>query len=66
MKIKALAEGYMEQYNNIMNRIKGLEPLLCIYSGEELSVLKRKINVYYSLAMECKKTAILLSEYKEG
>ena len=51
------------QHKILQNKIKGLKPLLCIYSGEDLLLLRKRISVYYDMACECKRISALLSRY---
>ena len=63
MTIDELAREYEEQHKILQNKIKGLRPLLCIYSGEDLLLLRKRISVYYDMACECKRISALLSRY---
>ncbi len=50
MTIDELAREYEGQHKILQNKIKGLKPLLCIYSGEDLLLLRKRISVYYDMA----------------
>lgn len=63
MTIDELAREYEEQQKILQNKIKGLKPLLCIYTGEDLLLLRKRISVYYDMACECKRISALLSRY---
>lgn len=63
MTINELAQEYEHQYNIINSKMQAMRPLLCIYRGEDLLVLRRKIKIYYDMACECKRTASLLNGY---
>lgn len=65
MTIDELAREYEGQYKIICAKMDGLRPLLCIYSGEDLLLLRRKIKIYYDMACECKRISSLLSCYYE-
>lgn len=64
-KIEKLADEYSQQYNILCAKMDALKPLLCIYRGEDLYLLRKRIKVYYDMACECKRTASLLSGYYE-
>lgn len=63
MTIDELAREYEGQYRVICAKMDGLRPLLTIYSGEDLLLLRRKLKVYYDMACECKRVSSLLSHY---
>lgn len=63
MNIVELAREYEGQYNVLCAKLDGLKPLLCVYHGQDLMLLRRKMKIYYDMACECKNTFILLSEY---
>ncbi|MGN1201712.1 MAG: hypothetical protein ACI4RF_00340 [Eubacterium sp.] len=63
MTIEELAREYEGQYKILCAKMEGLKPLLCVYSGEDLLLLRRKIKIYYDMACECKRVASLLSGY---
>lgn len=63
MTIDELAQEYEKQYNVLRARILALKPLLCIYSGNDLVLLRRRIKIYNDMADECKITASMLSVY---
>ena len=65
MTIDELAREYEGQYKALCARLDGLEPLLAIYRGTELFLLRRKMKIYYDMACECKRTYHLLSRYYE-
>lgn len=65
MTIDELAREYEEQHKILQSKIKGLKPLLCIYSGEDLLLLRKRISVYYDMACECRRISALLSRYYE-
>lgn len=63
MTIDELAREYEAQYKTISAKMDGLKPLLYIYSGKELLLLRRKLKIYYDMACECKRVGALLSCY---
>lgn len=63
MNIDELACKYEQQYNRLNAKMDGLRPLLCVYSGNELLMLRRKIALYYDMACECKRISAILSCY---
>ncbi len=63
MTIIELAREYEEQYGRLCAKMDGLKPLLCVYTGEDLMLLRRKIKVYYDMACECRRISALLSCY---
>ncbi len=65
MTIDELAREYEGQYKVICAKMDGLKPLLCVYSGEDLLLLRRRIKIYYDMACECKRISSLLSRYYE-
>lgn len=65
MKIDELANEYNQQYNILVAKMDALKPLLCVYSGEDLYILRKRIKIYYDMACECRRTASLLSGYYE-
>ena len=50
MDITQLAEEYENQYRVLNAKIQGLRPLLCVYRGEDLVLLRKKIKIYYDMA----------------
>lgn len=66
MTVTQLAEEYNNQYRILNAKITGLRPLLCVYKGEDLVRLRRKIKIYYDMASQCKVIATMLSEYYTG
>lgn len=65
MTLDELAQQYEQQYKAVCAKIDGLRPLLCVYRGEDLVLLRRKIKIYYDMACECKNTASMLFGYYE-
>ena len=65
MSIEELAREYEKQYRVLVAKMDALRPLLCVYTGKELYLLRKRIKVYYDMACECKNTASLLSAYYE-
>lgn len=63
MTIDNLAHEYEKQYNVLRTKILALKPLLCIYSGQDLLLLRKRIKIYEDMACECKITASMLSDY---
>lgn len=63
MTVEELAREYEAQYNTLVAKVDGLSPLLNVYRGKELYLLRRKIRIYYDMACECKQTALLLGGY---
>ncbi len=65
MTIDELACEYEQQYNVLNAKMDALKPLLCIYRGQDLYLLRKRIRVYYDMACECKRTALMLRGYYE-
>lgn len=66
MNIQYLAYEYKKQYEILSAKLDGLRPLLYIYSGAELDLLIRKMNIYYNMACHCQRVYYLLStDYEE-
>ena len=65
MSIDELAREYERQYNVLVAKMDALRPLLCVYQGKELYLLRKRLRIYYDMACECKNTASLLSSYYE-
>ena len=65
MNIDKLADEYEKQYNVLCAKVDGLKPLLSVYRGEDLHLLRRKIKIYYDRACECRKVYFMLSRYYE-
>ena len=63
MTINELAHEYEQQYKVLSARLDAMKPLLCVYRGEDLVSLRRKIKIYYDMACECKRISSLLSRY---
>ena len=63
MNIDELAREYEGQYRVLCAKLDGLKPLLCVYRGNDLVLLRRKMKIYYDMACECKRTASLLFGY---
>ncbi len=63
MTIEKLAEEYMNQYKILSAKIDGLRPLLYVYTGEDLYLLRKRLKIYYDMAFECKRTAEILTSY---
>ncbi len=66
MKVTELANEYEHQYEVLNSKIEGLRPLLYVYKGEDLYLLRRKIKTYYDMACQCKIISRTLSRYYEG
>lgn len=66
MTINELAQEYDNQYKLLCAKLDGLKPLLCVYRGTDLLLLRKKMKIYYDMACECKNTALLLGCYYEG
>lgn len=65
MTIDELAQEYEQQYKILKAKTDGLKPLLNVYRGEDLMLLRRRIKIYYDMACECKRIYALLSRYYE-
>ena len=65
MTIDELAREYEAQYNVLSAKMDAIKPLLCVYSGKELYILRRKLRIYYDMACECRRKASLLRGYYE-
>lgn len=63
MTIDKLAEEYKNQYKILNAKIEGLRPLLYIYTGEDLFLLRRRIKIYYDMACECRRISNMLTHY---
>lgn len=63
MTIEDLSIEYQKQYDILNAKMDGLQPLLSVYTGENLYLLRRKIKIYYDMACECKRISALLSHY---
>lgn len=63
MTINDLAGEYERQYDILNSKMDGLKPLLNIYTGEDLYLLRRKIKTYYDMACECKCISAMLTHY---
>lgn len=63
MTIDELANEYGQQYKTLVAKMDGLKPLLCVYRGEDLLLLRKRIKVYYDMACECRRISALLSCY---
>ncbi len=65
MTIEELANEYRQQYNVLNTKMDALKPLLCVYTGQDLYLLRKRIKIYYDMACECRRTASLLDGYYE-
>ena len=65
MNIDELSGEYEKQYEILSHKIDALSPLLYVYTGENLVLLRKKIKIYYDMACECKRISSLLSRYYE-
>ncbi len=63
MNIIQLAQEYEKQYNILNAKMDGLKPLLCIYTGQDLYLLRRRLKEYYNMACECKRISTILNHY---
>ena len=63
ISINELADEYENHYKLLCTQIEGLRPLLCVYKGEDLYLLRRKIKTYYDMASQCKIIAVMLADY---
>ena len=63
ISINELADEYENQYKLLCTKTEGLRPLLCVYKGEDLYLLRRKIKTYYDMASQCKTIAVMLADY---
>ena len=45
MTINELAHEYEQQYKVLSARLDAMKPLLCVYRGEDLVTLRRKIKI---------------------
>ncbi|MCI9112014.1 MAG: hypothetical protein HFJ99_05580 [Eubacterium sp.] len=63
MTINRLAQEYKQQYEALSAKIDGLRPLLYVYTGEDLYLLRKRIKVYYDMACECKRISDMLTHY---
>lgn len=60
-----LIDKYEQQYRILNYKIDSLKPLLLIYKGDDLAILRKRIKLYYDIARECKEVASLLKNYSE-
>lgn len=65
MTIDELATEYEQQYCRLVVKMDALKPLLCVYRGQDLYLLRKKIRMYYDMACECRRTAAILKGYYE-
>ncbi len=65
MTIDELAREYEAQYKILVAKMDALKPLLCVYRGKDLYLLRKRISIYYDMACECRRTASLLRGYYE-
>ncbi len=65
MTIYELAAEYEQQYQVLQNKIAGVKPLLCIYHGQDLINLRRRIQIYHDMAQECRHISDMLLHYYE-
>ncbi|MGN1124222.1 MAG: hypothetical protein ACI4RR_07755 [Eubacterium sp.] len=63
MNIDELAREYEKQYKIISAKLDGLKPLLCVYSGKDLLLLRKKMKIYYDMALECRRISRILYGY---
>lgn len=63
MKIGALAEEYEHQVSVLQAKINSLTPLLKVYKGEDLFLLRKRIAIYEDMKFDCIRTAALLRGY---
>ena len=63
MTIEELAKEYEQQYETLKAKMDALAPLLRIYQGKDLYMLRKRIKIYYDMAEECRHTADLLKGY---
>lgn len=63
MTIEELAKEYEQQADILQNKIDGLKPLLLVYQGEDLFMLRKRIKILYDMWLECKETADILKGY---
>lgn len=63
MTINELAHEYEQQYKILSARLDAMKPLLNVYRGNDLVLLRRKIRIYYDMACEYKRTASMLFGY---
>lgn len=61
MTIDKLSREYEQQYKTLCAKMDGLRPLLYVYSGKDLELLRKRIKIYYDMACECKRISSLLS-----
>ena len=60
MTLDELAREYEAQYRKAVCMADALYPLLYVYRGKKLELLRRRIRFYYEMACECKNTAFML------
>ena len=46
MTIDELAREYENQYKVLVAKMDGLKPLLCVYRGKDLYLLRKRIKIY--------------------
>lgn len=65
MTINELAQEYEKQYDVLNVKMDALKPLLYVYRGEDLYLLRKRMKVYYDMAIECKRISSILGGYYE-
>ena len=50
MTIEELAREYEQQYDRLNAKMDALKPLLCVYRGQDLYLLRKRIRIYYDMA----------------
>ena len=65
MTIEQLEKEYKNQAEQLSAKIDGLKPLLFVYHGEDLYLLRKRIKVYSDMRDECLKIAAQLKHYYE-
>lgn len=53
MTIEELAIEYEIQHNILADKVEALKPLLQVYTGRDLLILRKKLNIYHDMATKC-------------
>lgn len=53
MTLMEIGSEFLKEAGRIKNKIRGLEPLLMIYRGDDLITLKKRILILHKLCDEC-------------
>ena len=65
MTIEQLTKEYKEQAERLSAKIDALKPLVFLYTGEDLYLLRKRIKIYADIRDECFKISAQLKRYYE-